>query len=288
MSTPTSKSAGSASSAIAYPCFYNSQPEEYGYAITQVSGPTTVTIAAQPPSNIPTTKVTVSVSFKNGTAVSGAYVSANAVGTYIYWGDYANLTMYAQTGNDGVAHLLVPAVPLVLSTSYDVQVNLPKSQTTEQVNVGGQLVNVTIYYSPEYVYLSASGLLLPPQTSLSMVLTAQTQPTPILYAQGASAAGGAPTVGAVISSPAQGATSSLEAGQAAGNSAASTTSNAQSTTTSIPPFPASSSQPSTSNLSTSSSSTTSSSGAGLLEIGTIALAAAVAAVVGIAISRKRP
>ena len=40
-------------------------------------------------------------------------------------------------------------------------------------------MNVTIYYSPNYVYLSASALLVPPQTTLSMVVTAQAQP--LLY-----------------------------------------------------------------------------------------------------------
>ena len=78
-----------------------------------------------------------------------------------------------------MAQLVVPAVPLTVTASDSVQVNLTQSQTTVQVNVGGQPVNVTLYYSPNYVYLSASALLLPPQTSLSMVLTAQTQSPPI-------------------------------------------------------------------------------------------------------------
>jgi len=166
---------------------------EYGYSLTQVSGSTTLTITTQPSTSIPTTAVSVSVSFKNGTAVSGAYVSTSVVGANFYWGNDSNVTMYAQTSADGVAQLVVPVAPLTVTASESVQVDLPKSQTTTQVNVGGQLVNVTIYYSPNYVYLSASALLVPPQTSLSMVVTAQAQPLVYPYAEGSAVSGGAPT-----------------------------------------------------------------------------------------------
>ena len=69
--TKTSVS-GTGGSAIAYPCYYSNPPVEYGYSLTLVSGPTTLTIPMQPSTSIPTTNVSVSVSFKNGTAVSGA------------------------------------------------------------------------------------------------------------------------------------------------------------------------------------------------------------------------
>ena len=290
----SAKTSSSAGTAIIYPCGNYSQPEEYGYSVTQVSGPASLTIATQVPSSIPTTNVSVSVSFKNGTAVSGAYVDANPVGTYIYWGDYSSLTMYAQTGDNGVAHLTVPAVPLVLSASYDVQVNLPEGQSTVQVNVGGQTVNVTLYYSPNYIYLTASALLLPPETSVSMVLTAQQQPVLVPYAEGSGVSnGGAPTVGAATASPgtAQAVTSPQGAAQTA-NTTASTTISPETTT--IPPFPASyaqSSSPSNPPATTSSQTTppaaASSSGVSVFEIGTLALAGAIAAIVGIAISKTR-
>ena len=195
------ESGSAATSDIAYPCHYSNPPVEYGYSLTQVSGSTSLTIATQPPSSIPTAKVSVSVSFKNGTAVSGADVSASVVGADLYWGGNSSLTMYAQTAANGVAQLVVPAVPLTVTTSESVRVNLPKSQTTMQVNVGGQLVNVTLYYSPNYVYLSASALLVPPQTSLSMVVIAQTADPVIPYAVGATASGQATTNAVTVASP---------------------------------------------------------------------------------------
>ena len=277
----TSGSAATASSAIAYPCIYSNPPLEFGYSLTQVSGSTAITIATQAPSAIPTTAVSVSVSYKNGTAVSGAYVSASGVGANWYWGDVSRVTMYAQTGANGVAHLVVPAVPLTVTASMSVQVNLPKSQTTMQVNVGGQLVNVTLYYSPNYVYLSATALLIPPQAALGMVVTAQTQPQLIPYAAGAAAPGLAAT-NAVAAPP------NSSQGQPASQATIATgagngSSNQTSQLTSIPPIP-------TSDLGAppvSAQSTTNAPGVSLLTIGTIALAAAIAATVGIVISKTR-
>jgi hypothetical protein len=275
-------SGSAANSAIAFPCFNSNPALEFGYSLTQVSGPTTITISTQAPSAIPTTAVSVSVSYKNGTAVSGAYVSASGVGANWYWGDVSGVTMYAQTGANGVAHLVVPAVPLTVTASESVQVNLPKSQTTMQVNVGGQLVNVTLYYSPNYVYLSATALLIPPQATLSMVVTAQTQSQMIPYAVGAGAPGQAVTNGAAVP-PSSG--QGLPTSQAAIGGAQSDTATASAQTShiaNIPPIPASdlgappSTQPS-SNIPSIS----------VLAIGTLALAGAIAAVVGIAISRAR-
>ena len=264
-------SSPSASTNIAFPCLYSNPPVEYGYSLTHVSGSTSLTIATEPPSSIPTVDVSVSVSFKNGTAVSGADVSANVVGADSYWGDNSNLSLYAQTAANGVAQLVVPAVPLTVTASESVQVNLTQSQSIVQVNVGGQLVNVTLYYSPNYVYLSASALLIPPQTSLSMVLTAQTQPPLTPFAEGSASSTASPNSSQV---------------QQGSQGAAGTPSNSRSTTTAqiaaIPPIPAS-------DLASSASVQLSSNASGvtLLAIGTLALAGAVAAIVGIAISRTR-
>jgi hypothetical protein len=272
VSPPAAKTSGpSAPSAIAYPCFYGNPPLEYGYSLTQVSGSTSLTIATLPPSSIPTADVSVSVSFKNGTLVSGAYVSASVVGADLSWGDNSNLSMYAQTGANGVAHLVVPVVPLTVLASDSVQVNLNESQTTVKVDVGGQPVNVTLYYSPNYVYLSASALILPPHTSLSLVLVAQVQPPPILYAGGPASSSASPN--------------STQAQQGLQGSAGVANDGASRTTAqiaAIPPIPAS-------ELGSSASSKPSStvSGVTLLAIGTIAIAGAVAAIVGIAISRAR-
>jgi hypothetical protein len=253
---------------------------EYGYALTQVSGSTTVTIATKSPSAIPTSDVTVSVSYKNGTAVSDAYVSASVVGANWYWGDVSGVTMYAQTAANGVAHLVVPAVPLTVTASKSVQVNLPKSQTTTQVNVGGQLVNVTIYYSPSYVYVSATALLIPPQTSLKMLVAAQTGYPLIPYAAGLAAPGQTSPKGAPVPpSSAQG----LQVSQGAlAGAPIDGTSSQTSQIAAIPPLPSSdlgapaSAQPPSNTSSVS-----------LMAIGTLALAGAIAAVVGIAISKTR-
>jgi hypothetical protein len=258
------------SSAIAFPCGYSNTPAEYGYSLTQVSGSTSLTIATQPPSAIPTADVSVSVSFKNGTAVSGAYVSANVVGADLSWEGNSSLSMDAQTAANGVAQLVVPAVPLTVTASESVEVNLTQSQSTVQVNVGGQPVNVTLYYSPNYVYLSASALLIPPQTSVSMILSAQTQSPLIPFAVG-SASSVAPN-STPIPQGSQGA--------AAARSSGGSTTTAQ--ISAIPPIPASDLGSPVSVRPASSIS-----GVSLLTIGTLALAGGVAAIVGIAISRTR-
>jgi hypothetical protein len=254
---------------IALPCFNGNLPVEYGYSLAHVTGPASLTIATEAPSSIPTADVSVSVSFKNGTAVSGADVSANIVGADSSWGDNSNLSIYAQTASNGVAQLVVPAVPLTVTASDSVQVNLTQGQKTVQVNVGGQPVNVTLYYSPNYVYLSASALLLPPQTSLSMVLTAQTQPPPILYAASSASS-------TVSPNSSQGQPGAQGAAVAATGGASSTAAQIAA----IPPIPASAPV-------SQAKSPSDISGVTLLAIGTIAVAGALAALVGIAISRAK-
>jgi len=279
--TPKTNAGSSVSSNIAFPCSYGIQPAEYGYSLNQVSGSTSVTIATQPPSAIPTTDVSVSVSFKNGTAVSGAYVSANVVGTNLYWGGNSSLSMEVQTAANGVAQLVVPAVPLTVTASESVEVNLSQSQKTVPVNVGGQSVNVTLYYSPNYVYLSASALLIPPQKTLSMVLSVQTQSPLIPFAVGSASSAGSPAA-SPNSSPqiGQGSQGAAVAAASGAPSSGGSTTNAQMSV--IPPIPASDLG---SPVSARPASTI--SGVSLLTIGTLALAGGVAAIVGIAISRTK-
>jgi hypothetical protein len=264
-----------AGNAIAYPCYYSSPPLEYGYSLTKVSGSTTVGISTQSPSAIPTSSVTVTVTYKNGTAVSDAYVSANVVGANWYWADTSRVTMYAQTGSNGVAHLVVPQVPMAVTASKSVQVDLPKSQTTMQVNVGGQLVNVTLYYGPNYVYESATALLIPPQTSLNMVVTAQTGYPVMQYGAGPIAADKTTAnPGAVPPNSVQG----KQTSPAQGNGGPSL----NAPLGSIPPIPASDLGASSTTQPSSSTPTVN-----LLAIGTLALAGAIAAIVGIGISKSR-
>jgi hypothetical protein len=274
---PVDQSQGKSASSpkIAYPCYYANPPMEYGYTLAKIGAATTLTISTQPQSEIPTADVSVSVSFKNGTAASGADVSASVVGADWYWGGDSNLTMDNQTGPDGVARLKVPAVPLTVTASDDVQINLPQNQTTVQIEVGGQLVNVTVYYSPSYVYLSASSLLVPPQTSFSMVMTAQAQPRLIPYAVGSSTSAGTPAesnIASPSSSP-----------QTAGGASALSTSTTSARLTAIPPIPSSIVA-----AQTQASTRTPSglSGADLMEIAAIAIAGAIAAVAGVTISKR--
>ena len=267
-STAKAGSGPSAAPDIALPCFYGSPPLEYGYSLAQVSGPTSITLDTHPPSDIPATDVSVSVSYENGTAVSGADVSASVVGADLSWGANSSLSMYAQTAADGVAQLVVPALPLEVSASDSVQVNLTQSQTVVQVDVGGEPVNVTLYYSPNYVYLSASALLLPPQASLSMTLAAQAQPQLVPYAVGSAATAASPN------------SQSQQAPQASAGSASSASATANEIA-SIPPIPASDVG------SPAARPSSGPSGISSVEVGTLAVAGALAAVVGLAISRKR-
>jgi len=168
----TATGASTAVPAIIIACGYNSVVQ-YGYSLTTISAPTTVSITTQQASALPTTDATVTVDYKNGTAVSGAQVSTSVVGAGYDWGSDQKLQMYAQTGSDGVAHLVVPVAPLLVTAWKSVPITLPKTQTTVQVEVGGQLVNVTIYYGPTSVYLHGTALMVPPQTSASMTLTAE-------------------------------------------------------------------------------------------------------------------
>jgi hypothetical protein len=267
----SSKGASGSSAApdIALPCFYNSPPAEYGYSLARVSGPSSITLDTRPPSDIPTTDVSVSVSYENGTAVSGADVSASVVGANLDWGANASLSMYAQTASDGVAKLAVPALPLEVSASDSVEVNLTEGQTVVQVNVGGQPVNVTLYYSPNYVYLSASALLLPPQATLSMVLTAQAQPQLVPYAAGSAEAGATPA-----------SQSEQQASQGSDESTSSAAASAD-VLASIPPIP-----PSDVGIAASTLPSPGASGINSVEVGTLAVAGALAAVVGAAISKR--
>jgi len=148
-----------------------------------------------------------------------------------------------------------------------------------QVSIGGQLVNVTLYYGPNYVYESATALLIPPQNSLNMVVTAQTGYPVVPYGAGPMVAGqAAVNPGDVRAGSVQGQQTSQGAPAAARGNGASP--NAR--LSPIPPIPTSDfgalspTQPSSGTPSVS-----------LLAIGTLALAGAIAATVGIAISKTR-
>jgi hypothetical protein len=150
---------------------------EYGFLVQQISGPTSLDIQTIPIQNITLTKVLVKVQFANGTAAANASVSASVVGAWYWWyGPDANLGMYAQTGADGIAQLMLPSVPVEVTAWDWIPVELPANTTSIPVNIGGETVNVTVYWQPTYVGLGGSALIVPPQDSATITLHVQ-EPT---------------------------------------------------------------------------------------------------------------
>jgi len=209
---PAIKSNGSAGSTIAMPACYP-QSSEYGYAITNISGPQTVNIEMKNVSALPTTDVTVKVSYVNGTAAADASVYASVVGEYYWWWQNSAIRMGSQTDSNGVAHLVLPSAPTVITAWKWVPVPIEKGQNTIQTTVGGEKINVTVYWQPTYVGLSGSGLLLPPQSAISITLHYQ-QPNywvmPMGVASKDAYVGGAPS--ATIASQPNGTPSSVAQG----------------------------------------------------------------------------
>src|SRR5487761_905825 len=128
---------------------------EYGYQRQQISSDTTINIQTQALQNIPTSKITIETNFVNGTAMSGANVYASVIGMW-YWSSMYNdraLLLSNQTSN-GVVTLTVPDLPVEVTAWNWIQVNLPSNETTVQKSIGGQVINVTVYWQPMYVGLS--------------------------------------------------------------------------------------------------------------------------------------
>jgi hypothetical protein len=115
--------------------------------------------------------VTVRVSYINGTSVADASVYASVVGEwYFWWGSNSSVTMGTQTNGSGIARLILPVAPAVITAWKWVPISVGSNGSTVQTTIGGQKVNVTIYWQPTYIGLSGSGLLLPPQSSISITL----------------------------------------------------------------------------------------------------------------------
>ncbi len=177
---------------------------EYGYATTTVSGPQTIAIKTMNVTSFPTTQVEVKVSYVNGTAAADASVYASIVGQWYYWWWQSTaITMGGQTDGNGVAHLVIPAAPAVITAWKWIPIPTDKNGSTVQTTVGGQRVNITVYWEPTYVGLSSSGFLLPPQDSMALTLRYQ-QPDywvmPMGVASKGATAGGEST-GTVASQP---------------------------------------------------------------------------------------
>lgn len=177
------------------------QPPEYGYAVVKLAGPTQVTIKTANSSQAQTVDVPVHVQYVNGSAASGAYVSAYVVGgNYQYSQGWVT---YGQTGQGGNFTLVVPQAPIQVNAHLSVPIQLPKNVSVITTDVGGQKVNVTVYWQPSSVYLSGETLILPPETGATITLEAgQQYPYPIYYSTGPS--GGVTTITTVTSTAASG------------------------------------------------------------------------------------
>lgn len=126
--------------------------------------------------DIATTTLTLRVTYANGTAATGAYLYASVLGGNYYSGyGVSPLTMSGQVGTSGTATLVVPAAPVEITAWNWVPVNLPSSPGSTVVTVGGEKVNVTVTWQPAYVGFVGSLLIVPPQTTGSIVLQLQQQ-----------------------------------------------------------------------------------------------------------------
>ncbi len=187
VSTPISNS-------TVYPV-QNLAPMEYGYSLQTINGASSFTISTSSLYNMSTTNIDVHVSYANGTAASGAYVEASLIGVSYYGAN--NWVTWGQTGSDGSFTLEVPSVPFELYAYSSVLVNIPQENVTYETTIGGQSVNVTAYWQPVYVSLSGYQLVIPPQSSVNIILHIQ-QPTNYVVPYGAASSGqmlsGAPAV----------------------------------------------------------------------------------------------
>jgi hypothetical protein len=163
-------------SSTAMPIECYPQSSEYGYTVTNVSGPQTINIKMQNVSTLPTTQVSVRVSYVNGTAAADASVYASVIGEYYWWWQDSSIRMGAQTDSNGIARLVVPEAPAVVTAWKWIPVFADKNGSTTQTPIGGQKVNITIYWQTTYIGLSGSGVLIPPQNSINLTLRYQ-QPT---------------------------------------------------------------------------------------------------------------
>jgi hypothetical protein len=181
--TPVEASGSSASSAgssggpaiIVGPCISGYTDSEYGYAVEQVSGPTTVNISTQSMTSFPTTTINVHVSYANGTVASGVTLYASVLGGQGYGVENgaSSSNMTGQADTSGMTSLVVPSAPVEVTAWSWLPVNLPVNGSTVHVTIGGEVVNVSVNWEPVYVGLAGSVVIVPPQTSGSITLHVQ-------------------------------------------------------------------------------------------------------------------
>ena len=237
---------------------------EYGYALQTISGPATLNIKTAPFDNVPTTKVHVSVSYFNGTGAAGVWVYGSVVGGYYYDGLNTKAVMENQTSAGGSTTLIVPNLPILIQGYISIPITVPKTTTATTTTVGGQPVNITMYWEPNYVELSGTALIIPPQTSAQMTLKVE-QSNYIVEPY---------TTGGVSSGAAAASTVSNGAGQTGNNSTT--------TPTQIPPF-----ESHLGGVTLQSSSSTGPAKVNTITIALVAVVIALAAVAGFAAFRLR-
>ena len=148
---------------------------EYGYSTITVSGSnnqTRINILTKDLQSFPTSKLTIHISFPNGSAASDASVYASILGNGYWWSGDSKLVMWNNTVN-GDATLVTPSVPVLISSWAWLPVNLPQKETTIQVKVAGELVNVTVYWQPTYVGFAGEALIIPPTINVNIMLHSQ-------------------------------------------------------------------------------------------------------------------
>ncbi|MDA4124053.1 MAG: hypothetical protein OK438_01190 [Thaumarchaeota archaeon] len=144
---------------------------EYGYAVEQITGPSSFTIATENASALPTTKVSVHVVYANGTAAQGAWVYASVIGNYYYYGP--NVVSNLQTGADGNVVLEMPKAPLLVTSYLSFPTAVPGGGSNGTTSSGGKSVNGTTPGQTTWVSLEGQTLILPPQTSGTITLQKQ-------------------------------------------------------------------------------------------------------------------
>jgi hypothetical protein len=175
-------------------CVYKQPVVEYGFAVQKVSGPMSLTIPTKNMNATSTTAVTIQANYPNGTAAKGASISASIVGNSYWWGYDSKVTMYNTTNTNGSATLVTPNAPVLFSVWASLPVNLPTNQTTVQLTIAGERVNVSVYWQPTYVSFAGWSLVTPPQTSAKVTLHFQ---QPMYYFTPYAAAGASSGVGQV-------------------------------------------------------------------------------------------
>jgi hypothetical protein len=155
---------------------------EYGYELVQISSSsTTLNLRTTPLQDIGTTKISIQAKYVNGTLASGTELDASIVGLMYWWPfptTYASgsITLWNETDSSGIATLTVPSVPVIVNAWKSIYVNLPSNETTVVRNIGGENVNVTVFWEPMYIGLTGSTLIIPPATSDKITLHAETMP----------------------------------------------------------------------------------------------------------------